>query len=347
MYALLKPLLFKTDPETIHHRVITLLQLAHKTGLDYPLRLIYAYAHPALEQTLCGITFKNPVGLAAGFDKNAQLPSTIHSIGFGHEEVGSVTAEACAGNAKPRVWRWPEYQSIIVYYGLCNDGADIIRKRLQHMRPRIPIGVSIAKTNRKMSKEEALSDWETGYAKLKNYGHYTTLNISCPNSSQGQAFDRGNDLTLLLDTINNQHPPKPVFLKLTADYTEQELKTLFDIITRYPYIKGLIISNLTKQHKHPIHPGGLSGTFVRDKSLRLVKKAYELSQGKHIIIGCGGIFTAEDAYERIKAGANLVQLITGMIYNGPATIKRINQGLVKLLARDGHTHISQAVGTFK
>lgn len=353
-----KPALFHFDPESVHDRFT---RFGSALGKSFTARkiisAIYNYQNPILRQTIAGITFENPIGLAAGFDKECYLMEILPSIGFGYEEVGSITAEACAGNPRPRLARLPKDQSIIVYYGLKNQGAVEAGRKLSGKKFDIPVGVSIAKTNKAFRDDgEKLDDWIKGIKALKDMGSYCTINISCPNTSDLANFCDPKLLEKLIQRIEEEKVEfkKPVFFKLTADLSEKQADEIIRLCYPKPWITGFVLSNLIKdrsklrlkspKEEHELYKGGLSGRVVQEFSLNLVRNFRKKSGDRFVIIGCGGIFTTEDAYEYIKAGANLLQLITGMIYQGPGTIKQINKGLAKLIAKDGYSGISEAVG---
>ncbi len=356
--TLLKPLFFRRDPEWVHEHVVKLgATLGRSAVARWLLSLLYEYEHPALVQEVAGLTFRNPVGLAAGFDKECQLMHVLPSIGFGFEEVGSITAEPYGGNPQPRLVRLPDDRSIIVYYGLKSSGARVLKRRLLDERRRrafrIPIGVSVAKTNKHFRNDrEKLDDWIRGIKALKDVGDYLTINVSCPNTYDPTNYCDPRLLEKLLFRIENEKLrfTKPLFLKLTADLTPRRLDEIIKVCRPRPWITGFILTNLVKERsklqlKSPAeklqHPGGLSGKPVKQRALALVRHAQRRAGDRFVLIGCGGIFTAEDAYEYLRAGASLVQLATGMIYRGPGTIKEINKGLVRLLARDGYASISE------
>ncbi len=355
---LAKPILFRFDPERIHDLFIW---KGSVIGAIPPARwllaAVYRYRNPALAQTVAGIRFENPVGLAAGFDKDCRLMHVLPSVGFGFEEVGSITAEAYGGNPRPRLVRLPADQSIIVYYGLKNKGANALRQRIIGKRFGIPVGVSVAKTNKRFkSDKEKLDDWVKGITTLKDCGDYLTINLSCPNTYDAANYCDPRLLEKLLFRIDNEKLrfTKPVFLKLTADLTDAQADAIIEACTPRKWVTGFILSNLVKDRasvklkspaaKYEKHSGGLSGKVVQPKALRLVKLFREKAGNRFVLIGCGGIFTAEDAYAYLKNGASLVQLVTGMIYRGPGTIKEINKGLVRLLEKDGYTNVADAIG---
>jgi len=317
--------------------------------------LLFNYQSPILEQKILGINFKNPVGLSAGFDKNATITDISPSLGFGFSEIGSVTGEKCEGNKKPRLWRLPQSKSLLVHYGLKNDGCEAIANRLKDKNLLIPVGINIAKTNCKETADtdKAVEDYFKAYKAFQNIGSYTTINISCPNAFGGQPFTDGQKLEKLLAKIFSIKKTKPIFIKISPDLNKQEIDAIIDVTLKFG-IDGFICTNLTKNRDNeriieknlPVS-GGLSGKVVEDLSLNLIRHVYARTGGKTLIIGVGGIFTAEDAYRKIKAGASLVELITGMIFEGPQLISDINLGLVKLLRADGHRNISEAVGKNK
>lgn len=349
---LLKPVLFRFDPEIVHDRATNLGRLLGATAWGRALtRAMFSYEHPSLQTTVCGINFNNPVGLAAGFDKNAQLCDILPDVGFGFEEIGSITGRSCAGNPRPRLWRLPDSQALAVYYGLKNDGADAISSRLRNRKFRFPVGISVAKTNdeKTVDPDAAIADYRHVISQFRDIGDYLTINISCPNAFGGEPFTDPQLLDLLLaeiDLLAN----KPVFLKLAVDLPAQQLDEIVTVCSRHR-IDGFVCSNLTKNRTNthitdtgvPLK-GGISGKPVRQLSDEQIKYIYRRTAGRYAIIGVGGIFTAEDAYRKIRLGASLVQLITGMIFRGPQVIGEINRGLVALLKRDGYRNISEAVG---
>ena len=305
---------------------------------------------------MLGIDFKNPVGLAAGFDKDVRLTKIMPSVGFGFMEVGAVTHHPYEGNEGLRLARLPADQSLIVYYGLKNIGAEAIEKKLQRLHFAIPVGVNIAKTNRADIKgEKSVEDYAATYRMLGKYFSYVTLNVSCPNAQDGCMFQDPHLLDGLLAAIAKEKKTCPVLLKISTHLSEEEVDDILAVVKKYPFVDGFVVGNLSKRRdilsfRSPkerldlIPVGGISGKPVRELSTNLIRHIYRATKGKYVIVGLGGIFTAEDAYEKIKAGASLVQIITGLIYGGPTTVKKINRGLVRLLARDGYAHISEAVG---
>ncbi len=359
----LRPIFFKIDSEEIHDHMMAMGHLLGKYTITKKIvSYLLNYSHSSLEQNILGINFKNPIGLSAGFDKNAIINDIVPSVGFGFTEIGSITGEPCLGNPKPRLWRLKKSKSLAVYYGLKNDGCEVISKKLSKMKNSIPVGINIAKTNSKetIDTDKAILDYFKAYSIFTNIGDYITINISCPNAFGGQPFTDDSKLNILLEKIMSIPKTKPIFLKISPDLNKKEIDAIIEIALKFK-VDGFVCTNLTKNRnnkniidKKVSELGGLSGKVVDGLSDELIRYIYKktnsprLSQdgaSKFIIIGSGGVFGAEDAYRKIKAGASLVQLITGMIFEGPQLISDINIGLVKLLKKDGYKNISEAIGT--
>ncbi|MEK6854969.1 MAG: quinone-dependent dihydroorotate dehydrogenase [Nanoarchaeota archaeon] len=342
-YALSKKILFSFEPETMHNTFTKIGKVLGSSKITKKsLSLIFNYQDHSLEQKIKGIYFKNPVGLSAGFDKNAELIETMDSIGFGFVEVGSITAKPCKGNTGKRLARLPEKESIWVNLGLNNEGALKIHEKLKNKKYSIPVGISIAKTNCKETAdpEEGLKDYISSLKILKKIGDYITINISCPNAYGGQPFSNPSLYEKLLKETKKLKIKKPILVKLSPDISKENIDKILKISKKYK-ISGFICTNLTKKGKS----GGFSGKLVEKKANSLLSYVYKKTKNEnYILVGSGGVSSAEDAYKKIKLGANLVQLITGMIYHGPSLIGEINQGLVQLLKKDNYSNISQAVG---
>jgi dihydroorotate dehydrogenase len=297
-----------------------------------------------LEQKILGIKFRNPVGLSAGFDKNAEIISINEDIGFGFVEVGSITANPSKGNTGKRLERFINYDALWVNLGLNNKGAKEISSNLRHRKFSIPVGISVAKTNcmETTDPKVGLEDYLTTVRQFRDIADYIDLNISCPNAFGGLQFSVPKLYESLLIETDKMKLNKPIFIKLSPDLTRKNIDEIIRI-SRKHNVSGFICSNLTK--KHNLKSGGLSGKAVEGKANQLLKYVYRKTNGKFILIGVGGIFSAEDAYNKIKSGANLVQLITGMVYRGPNLIGEINHDLVALLEKDGYKSIGEAVGS--
>lgn len=354
----IKKIFFLIDPEKTHDFILKFGIILGSNPLTRTLTSkLFSHSNKKLKQTILGIKFPNPVGLAAGFDKNAQIIPILASVGFGFVEVGSITAKPCRGNAKPRLWRLIKSKGLVVYYGLKNDGAEIIARRIAATKSKIPIGISIAKTNCRESADthSGIRDYCESLKILQDLGDYITINISCPNAYGGLPFTDHKSLNLLLKEIRKINVKKPLFLKLPPDLAKDEIDHIIELAEKY-HLDGFVCTNLTKDRKNKKisskildknvpERGGISGLPIQELSNELISYVYKKTRGKFVIIGCGGIFSAEDAYEKIKRGASLVQLITGMIFEGPQLIGEINRQLVELLEKDGFKNISQAIGS--
>lgn len=351
--TLVKRIFFQIDPEIIHDRIIGVGKfLGTNTVTRSFSAAAFFYSNNNLEQTILGVRFPNPTGLAAGFDKDAVLTDILPSVGFGHVEVGSITGEPCSGNPSPRLWRLKKSKGLVVYYGLKNEGCEKISKRLKKKKFTIPIGTSIAKTNNKKTVElnAGIEDYVKAYKEFTDIGSYFTINISCPNTFGGEPFTDAGKLDKLLSETDKIKTKKPMFLKISPDLTRREIDKIIEVSNQHK-VDGFVCANLTKNRKNKKiidksipEKGGISGKVVEDLSNELISYIYQKTKGKYIIIGCGGVFSAEDAYKKIKLGASLIQLITGMVFEGPQLISEINRGLVALLKNDGFNNISQAVG---
>jgi dihydroorotate dehydrogenase len=343
-----KPIFFQINPETIHDLVSAFLHILGKFTITRKItHWFWGYIDSSLEQNILGINFKNPIGLSAGFDKNASIINIMPDIGFGFTEIGSITASPYGGNPKPRLYRLPEHQTLRVNYGLKNLGAEALHQNLKNKKFPLPVGISIAKTNARVTSEinKGVEDYFFTYKIFQDIGDYFTINISCPNTCEEKPiFAEPENLDLLLKKIFSIPKTLPVFIKLSPDLLSAQLNGILEVCKKYP-IDGFVCTNLTKVNvfNHEGR-GGFSGKAVSGLSNEMIRKVYKYYHGKKIIIGSGGVFTAEDAYKKIKAGASLVELITGMIYEGPQVISDINLGLVKLLKADGYKNISEAVG---
>lgn len=342
-YALLlKPLFFLIDPETVHNNITAMGDFLGKIAVKrYFLSALFAYYHPNLERNIDGISFPNPVGLSAGFDYNGNLTGILPSVGFGWHTIGTVTLQPYAGNQKPRLGRFPKSQALLVNKGLKNIGAVEIIKKLKNVEFKIPTGISIASTNKhfkstKLQIADIIECFKL-FEKSKVKHLYYELNISCPNTFGGEPFNTTERLETLLRALDSLKIKRPVYVKMPIDQSEKETLQLLKVIDKHK-IAGVIMGNLTKDKSNPaVDPqeaeqwqnkrGNLSGkpTFERSNALiALTKKHFK---NRFTIIGTGGIFTPEDAEKKIELGADLLQLITGMIYQGPQLIGSINREL--------------------
>ncbi|GIP33915.1 quinone-dependent dihydroorotate dehydrogenase [Paenibacillus sp. J2TS4] len=356
--SLAKPVLFRMDAEKAHHLIINgLSKGARFPGMASLLGQLYGTVpSPKLEVKLWDIEFPNPIGLAAGLDKNGQAVPGFSAIGFGFMEVGTVTPKPQTGNDRPRLFRLPEDLALINRMGFNNVGADQMAVNLRQTgRRTIPVAVNIGK-NKTTSNEEAEQDYRECLRKLYPFGDFFVVNISSPNTPDLRKLQHGEELKRLLEAVMEERDrqsgqdarPKPVLVKIAPDISDQDLEYIMDTILASP-ISGIIATNTTIRRDGLGHPnasetGGLSGKPLTARSTDVIKAIYRLTRGRIPIIGCGGIFNAQDAYDKIRAGANLVEVYTSLIYEGPGLIKRLNAGLLELLERDGCSHISEAVG---
>lgn len=341
------------DPEQIHDKIVVFGERVGKSKVGKKMvKLAFDYSDPLLHQKIAGIFFANPVGLAAGFDKNGQLINILPSVGFGFMEVGSVTGKSCKGNPLPRLWRLKKSEGLLVHYGLKNDGSAMIAKKLEGKKFEFPIGISVAKTNSPATVEfeSGIADYLKGFVDVMHVADFITLNISCPNAFGGCPFTSEKYFEGLLENLPLKEFAKPIFIKLSPDLSDVEIDSIISISKKYK-ITGFVCSNLTKERnnlkiKDDEIPevGGMSGKVVQNLADELIAKIYRKTKGESVIIGCGGVFDAKDAYRKIRLGASLVQLITGMIFEGPQLIGEINRELVVLLKKDGFSSINEAVG---
>ncbi|MEX0593724.1 MAG: quinone-dependent dihydroorotate dehydrogenase [Balneolaceae bacterium] len=351
--TIVRPLLFRFKADTTHNEMVRWGRVAAgSTVLRHLASWIYEVRAPELEQEILGMHFRNPVGLAAGFDKNGDLTPLMEAAGFGFVEVGSITANASVGNPLPRLFRLPDDQSLINRMGLNNDGADTIVKRLRKQTIQIPLGVNIAKTHDPgISGERALQDYKKSFDRASEVADYITINISCPNTREGKTFEEPESLAALLShlQIDADETLPPVFVKLSSDLDEHRLEELIDVC-RPCAISGYVAVNTSssrdglqtaKQTLQSIGEGGLSGRAIAGKRLRTIRMLSEKTRGEKPIIGVGGIFSTEDALETIRAGADLIQVYSGLVYEGPGLVRRINRGLRDHLRHEGLEHIWQ------
>lgn len=341
MYSITKSLLFLLSPERAHYFVARMLKIASRIpGLPFLIRKSYEVKHPSLERKVFGLTFPNPVGLAAGFDKNAAMFHELNWFGFGAIEVGTVTPLAQPGNPQPRLFRLPTDQALINRMGFNNEGVEAMVERLKHRPKGLIIGGNIGK-NKNTPNEEADSDYVKSFEALFPYVDYFVVNVSSPNTPGLRALQEKEPLLKLLnglELLNGQKAArKPILLKIAPDLTDEQLNDIVEIVQESG-IAGVIATNTTisrddlktdKKVVEEIGMGGLSGKPVTQRSTEVVRYLSEKSKGSFPIIAAGGIHSAQDALDKIAAGATLVQVYTGFIYEGPALVKRINKALIQ------------------
>ena len=329
---LVRPLLFSLNAETTHHVTMRLLDCA--SHFDLALGALKVFQPTSKPISLFGLTFPNPIGLAAGLDKNGIALPAWAALGFGFIEIGTVTAKAQPGNPKPRIFRLPEQQALINRLGFNNDGADAIAHRLAALResgrwPAVPVGINIGKS-RATPLEQATDDYLYSFRMLRDFADYITLNISSPNTPGLRELQEPTKLSELLYAIGKEagRAPKPLVVKISPDVSGAELKAIL-VVCEENGVSGIIAANTTLDHS-TIPPqldqaGGLSGAPLRDKSTTLVREI--AAQCKIPVIASGGIFDAQSAREKFQAGALLIQLYTGLVYRGPQLLREIMDSL--------------------
>lgn len=353
--SLVKPLLFRLDAEQAHSAINKFAQTASGSSfLQSMARSIYNYQSSKLSQQIWGLTFKNPIGLAAGFDKNGEIPEIMESLGFGFVEIGSITANPNTGNPKPRAFRLPQDRALINRMGLNNDGAQTIVKRLKNKKISIPLGINIAKTHDpSIMGDEAIRDYVLSFNEAKKIADYITVNISCPNTLEGKTFEDRSALDELLFAlqIRNDARVVPTVIKFSCDLTKGKLLELLEVCENHR-VHGYVACNTSsvreglnteKTRLEEIGQGGLSGHPIANKSIRVIQWISEATNGQKPIIGVGGIDNFETAHKMLLAGADLLQVYTGLIYEGPGLIKTINRRLVKEIDQIGIKSIHQLV----
>ncbi|SHJ10565.1 dihydroorotate oxidase A [Mesonia phycicola] len=334
---LIRPFLFNFDPEKIHYFTFSFLRKSFKVpGMASFLKAKYAVEDKRLEREVFGLKFKNPVGLAAGFDKDAKLYKELSGLGFGFVEIGTLTPKPQAGNPKKRLFRLKEDQAIINRMGFNNEGVEAAVERLKKNNGDVLIGGNIGK-NKVTPNEEAVEDYKICFEALFPYVDYFVVNVSSPNTPNLRALQDKEPLTNLLNTLKQlnakKQNQKPILLKIAPDLTDSQLLDIIEIV-QTTKIDGVIATNTTisregLQSENKGEMGGLSGKPLTSRSTEVIKFLAEKSNRSFPIIGVGGIHSAKDALEKLEAGASLVQLYTGFIYEGPQLIKDINQAILK------------------
>ena len=332
--SIVRPLLFKFDPEGVHHFSFRSIKLLSKLGLTRLAKSSFQVEDKALEREVFGLKFKNPVGLAAGFDKDAKLYQELSDFGFGFVEIGTLTPKPQPGNPKKRLFRLKEDQAIINRMGFNNGGVEAAVARLKKNK-NVLIGGNIGK-NKVTPNEEAFNDYKICFEALYDYVDYFVVNVSSPNTPNLRALQDTEPLTKLLaglQELNKLKGGKPILLKIAPDLTDEQLLDIIDIV-KTTQIAGVIATNTTisregLKSENKEETGGLSGKPLKDRSTEVIRFLSVKSNKAFPIIGVGGIHSAADALEKLEAGASLIQLYTGFIYEGPGLIKRINQEILK------------------
>ena len=366
LFRIMRPVIFLMDPEQAHY---SMKRIGVFLGSNFITRaftsLLYDYGHKSLNIKVDGIDYRNPIGLSAGFDKDGELTKIYPSLGMGLAELGSITGEICPGNPGKRLFRMVKSKAIVVWYGLNNMGAEKLSARLSGQdfgRLRVGINAALSNMSFEFDLDSSINDYLKTMTLFKDIGDYYTVNISCPNTQEGEPFVDKDKLDALLTAINKEIRPianKPIYVKLAADMSVPEINTIVDACVEHG-MEGVVCTNLAKpefntEHRPEEYPttkgllpkgkGAMSGLPLQRISTNVVRHVYRRTRGKLTIIGVGGIFSARDAYEKITSGASLCHMITTMIFDGPQNISEINRGLVKLLKADGFNSIAEAVGS--
>ena len=326
-----RPILFSIDPERAHDLALGFLRRA--SGSALALRLLQRFQPAPQPVTLFGITFPNPIGLAAGFDKNGVALPALAALGFGFLEIGTVTARGQTGNLKPRLFRYPAEQALINRLGFNNEGADQVANRLRHLKasgkwPAVPVGINIGKS--KMTPlDQAPADYLHSFRRLRNFADYIVLNVSSPNTPGLRNLQEQESLSILLSAVREENrTAKPILVKIAPDLSAAELEDIM-VTCEENKVSGIIATNSTVDHSsvpsEDDETGGLSGAPLREKSTALVRTL--AAKSTIPVIGCGGIMDGPSAREKIAAGAKLLQIYTGLIYRGPALLREIAEGL--------------------
>jgi dihydroorotate dehydrogenase len=359
----IRPLLFFLDAEVSHRATITLCRTAGLVPFaGNALKAQFGVKDPRLQTTVAGIGFPGPVGLAAGFDKNAETIHTTSKLGFGFVEVGSVSLQPSAGNPeRPRIWRLPEDEGMRIHYGCPSDGAAVVSERLHSRDIGVPLGVNLVETNTGVmaSVDHAVEEIGQAIGQFAGQADYITLNLSCPNMPRGGSglFDDPGSLGLLLKRCAETAGLPPVFLKITPPGNPEDPRVIDAILAAvdpYRFVNGFVLNIpnrnpggtlRTPAEKLDRMRGGITGPSLRQPTNAAIRSWYtRIDRTRHVLIGCGGIANAADAYQTIRLGASLVQLYTALVYQGPGLIRTINDGLSHLLDRDGFRSIGEAVG---
>ncbi|MEK7202075.1 MAG: dihydroorotate dehydrogenase (quinone) [Patescibacteria group bacterium] len=339
---LVRPILFRHNPEVAHQKM-TLLgeRIGRRQAMLSVIRSFFGKRSQNLKKVVAGIEFPSPIGLAAGFDYQAKLPWVLEALRFGFATVGTITNLPCAGNPRPWLGRLVKSQSLLVNKGFKNDGIVKTLPRLQKLPSRMPVGLSIGQTNSPKidTEERAIDDMVACFTYAESHPHqcrYYELNISCPNVQKHISFYTPSSLSKLLGRLEELNISRPIFIKCPISVTDDELIDIADMSSKFSFISGLVIGNLQRDRNNPsiykeelakCGPGNFSGRPTRDRSTELIKLIRSKFGARFAIIGCGGVFSVEDAKVKFAAGADLVQLITGLIFEGPQLVAEINEQL--------------------
>ena len=345
MFSILRPYIFNLDPEAAHNLAIKALKFNF-----LPESYFRVKNENLLQTKIFGTSLKNPIGLAAGFDKSAEVYNSLFKFGFGFVEVGTITPKRQFGNSKPRVFRLEKDKALINRLGFNNDGLDAVKERIAKNRPNGFLGINIGPNKDSKNKVE---DYLICLSKIYDQAEYITINISSPNTQGLRDLHEKKLFINLMENIEKikkkKNITKPILVKISPDLNDENIADLVELIIRFK-VEGIIISNTTDKNRQSLMDskkneiGGLSGKPLTEISTNIIKKFYKKLDGKAKIIGVGGIDSGQDVYEKIIAGANLVQLYTGMVYKGPNIVKEIKEELVEILTKEKIKNIDEIIG---
>ena len=353
----IRPLAFRLDPETAHHLAIAAgTRLGWATGA---MRAAMCIKDDRLATDVAGLHFPTPIGLAAGFDKSGSAIGALAGLGFGSIEIGSVSLDPSGGNPKPRLWRLPDHEAIIVHYGLPNDGTDVIAQRLARIRLPVPLGINLVVTNRgpgaaPLKADQIIGEYVAAAKAMAPQADYLMLNLSCPNTVDGRDFYAdGGHLDACLAALGEVKLRLPVFLKVSPLGGIEAIERVLAAADGRDFVFGFMF-NLPPvkpegmRTPEPVWrdlPGAVSGPPAAPLADFCIREAFRrMDRKRHVLIGAGGVSSAEDAYKKIRLGASLAQLLTALIYQGPGVVRTITKGLARLLARDGVKNVADVVG---
>jgi dihydroorotate dehydrogenase len=358
--TVVRPLLFRLDAERAHDLAMRASELGGRSGLTRRIaHRTFAVSDPRLHTTVAGLAFANPLGLAAGFDKNGRAAPMLGALGFGHVEIGSVSAHPSDGNPRPRLFRIPDDRGIVVAYGVPNEGADAVAARLAGSRVRARVGVNLVKTNdpaRPAVEPDVYEDYAASLARLQDRADYVALNLSCPNSAADRDFfDDLPRIDRLLAALGEVGVRRPLFLKLKPTRDAGVLREIVAIADGHPFVSGFGINlpagkpdaleiRATPRERLEAMPGAVGGPPVEALVNEILATLYGIAGDRYALMAAGGVASAEAAYRKLGLGASLVQVYTGLVYRGPRIVTEILRGLVGLLERDGHASVADAVG---
>ena len=356
IYSLIKKILFQFDPEGVHNALKTISHVLPKNLLH----TFCSYSHPTLLTSIGETPLVSPIGMAAGFDKNADSADLLWALGFGFCEIGTVTRLPCTGNPRPRIFRLPLDRSLINRMGLPNVGVDELIKRLHKKTFHLPLGINIAKTpdtalpasNKAHELNEAVEDIVASLNMLHGLGSYTVINLSCPNTNDPRIFETEQNLEVLLNSIGHISPIRPILLKLSPDLEIDALRKTVDLAIKHD-IDGFVIGNTTNSRDSLTTPaetvarigrGGMSGAALKMKADTQLEEVFEIVGREKILIASGGIMSFRDLLDKLSRGASLFEIYTGLVYEGPMFVKRLNRALAEYCEKVGVKNYLELVG---